>query len=37
MHSIREMCGADDFKHCVDLCRAFHKQWSKLEEKWNID
>lgn len=37
MHSVREMCGTDDMKHCVDLCRSFFLQWTKMEAGWAID
>ncbi|KNC77967.1 hypothetical protein SARC_09589, partial [Sphaeroforma arctica JP610] len=37
MHSIREMCGTTDIKHCVDLMKVFFTQWTALEDGWDID
>jgi aspartyl aminopeptidase len=37
MHSIREMCGADDVSHAVNLLKAFYSDFSKLDESLVVD
>jgi aspartyl aminopeptidase len=37
MHSIREMCGADDVSHAVNLLKAFYSDFTKLDESLVVD
>jgi len=37
MHSIREMCGADDVPKAVALLRAFYSEFTKLDESLVVD
>jgi len=37
MHSIREMCGADDVQAYIDLFDAFYESFDKVDAKLNVD
>jgi len=37
MHSIREMCGVDDVLYCVDLLKAFYRDFPELDKQLKVD
>eukprot|EP00013_Stygamoeba_regulata_P024008 CAMPEP_0177655514 /NCGR_PEP_ID=MMETSP0447-20121125/15016_1 /TAXON_ID=0 /ORGANISM="Stygamoeba regulata, Strain BSH-02190019" /LENGTH=452 /DNA_ID=CAMNT_0019159455 /DNA_START=17 /DNA_END=1375 /DNA_ORIENTATION=- len=37
MHSIREMCGADDFDHLVALLKCYFQQFGALDDSLKVD
>ena len=37
VHSIREMCGADDVQHTMDLFKAFFKSFNSIDAELIVD